>query len=268
MKKKVSIILTSILVPVCIFWVSLILLLVPHGQSAWLCAQIHGGDTDGALRTIERMQDVNVYDVPLCLRRLMNAVERGCELPLVAACDEGNVEVVKALLRKGADPNQFLEGGWSPLEVNAERRHPQRLEIMQWLLEYGADVDAYGSYHSALFTELENARICADDWTAEEAALYKDSIEYLLQNGAAQTDERGDTVAHYLSAAGDVTFLKEIVTTYGLAIDEPNNDGETPLMWAAKCGHIEMMTYLLELGANPTATDNEGRTAKDYITKG
>lgn len=47
-------------------------------------------------------------------------------------------------------------------------------------------------------------------------------------------------------------------------IDEPNNEGITPLMAASNQGHIEIVKFLISKGANIKAKSPEGKTAYDY----
>jgi ankyrin repeat protein len=42
-------------------------------------------------------------------------------------------------------------------------------------------------------------------------------------------------------------------------------DGGTPLMWAAASGNIEIITFLLDCGANVSATDKNGNSVEYYI---
>ena len=41
-------------------------------------------------------------------------------------------------------------------------------------------------------------------------------------------------------------------------------DGKTPLMCAAAAGALDAVDALLEAGANPTATTEDGRSAADW----
>jgi hypothetical protein len=45
-------------------------------------------------------------------------------------------------------------------------------------------------------------------------------------------------------------------------------DGQTPLMWAARHGHVEMVRFLLDSGADPSISDANGQTAWDYAELG
>ena len=61
----------------------------------------------------------------------------GC-FPLYVACQQNHVEVVRLLLAAHAQVNQVLNGGWSACHNAAGKGHAQVLEM---LLEAGADVE-------------------------------------------------------------------------------------------------------------------------------
>ncbi|MGD9008489.1 MAG: ankyrin repeat domain-containing protein, partial [Desulfobacteraceae bacterium] len=50
--------------------------------------------------------------------------------------------------------------------------------------------------------------------------------------------------------------------------DQPNNEGWTPLMRAAKGGHQETLRILLQNGADVHLRNKEGKTALDYAKDG
>lgn len=232
-------------------------------QASKLCDFIQHGDTEKALSMISHMKNVNQYSSPLFTRILFNIVSRDIELPLVEACRAGNYDIVIALLEKGADPNRYLDGGWSPIEAAFIKPNAYRVDIAQALLQYGADVDLCGSGNTALFNELRHL-IYSDSITDAELQVIQQSVELLLDHGAFPFDDKGNSIIHYLSYAQSEDLLSNIVNKYGYEIDLKSNVGKTPLMWAIEGESIENVRFLLNAGADCKAVDNSGKTIMDY----
>ena len=57
---------------------------------------------------------------------------------------------------------------------------------------------------------------------------------------------------------GSLDRVKTLVETYPALVYYADGDGRTPLHYAAAYGHTDIVTYLLEHGANPFAQDSEG----------
>ena len=207
--------------------VFLVNLFSQYNASAKLCHAINAGKTDKALALVAEMDDVNTYSAPLSTRILFNLMEDDIDLPLVVACEEGNSEVIEALLQKGADPNQYLDGNWSPMEALFVRRVDDRCKLAEMLMAHGAEVDGYASYKTALFYELETLKYC-DPENESERQISREAITMLLENGASPIDKYGDTIAHYLAAADEVEMLEE------------------PLMWAIESGAEKSAALLME----------------------
>lgn len=55
----------------------------------------------------------------------------------------GRLNVVEELLNKGADPSTFDEGGYSALQAASENNH---LDIVKLLIKKGADVNYKGQF--------------------------------------------------------------------------------------------------------------------------
>ncbi|HSA34061.1 MAG TPA: ankyrin repeat domain-containing protein [bacterium] len=73
--------------------------------------------------------------------------------------------------------------------------------------------------------------------------------------GAPKTQEEID---EFVSAAreGDLNAVKAFYNTGG-DINKPNARGQTALMWAAQRGHLEVVKFLVQLGANANAADTD-----------
>ncbi|XP_045694740.1 2-5A-dependent ribonuclease [Phyllostomus hastatus] len=177
---------------------------------------------------------------------------------LIKAVREGDTERVRQLLEEGADVNfQGEEGGWSPLH-NAVKM--KREDIVRLLLRHGADpclrkkngatpfIVAGIVGHVGLLELLlsKGAQVNERDlhgFTAfMEAAWYGqvEALRFLYENGAEVNLGR--------ETMEDQKKLKK--------------GGATALMDAAKKGHIEVLRVLLdEMGADVNARDNMGRSA-------
>ena len=234
-----------------------------HIQSAKLCSMINAGSTESAIEYIGKVADVNEYSAPLWTRRILSMVETDLELPLVTACEKGDIQVVQALLEHGADPNQYLDGNWSPMEATFISNKPNRLAIAKLLIQYGADVDAYGSHMSGLFHELLRYAYSTSD-TTEELEEHKACILFLLNSGAAPIDDGGNTIMHYACRSNHVDFISTLTTDYGELLDYKNHQDKTPLMWAIVGKSEDAVAFLLAHNVDVKATDVNGKSVLDY----
>jgi|GEM_PF-2312432 len=164
------------------------------------------------------------------------------------AAYEGDVERVKKLLKKGADPNARNVVSWTPLHVAASKNH---IEITKLLLEHGADPNVQEEHGR---TPLHVAA----------SKNHVDVVKLLLERGADPNtqDENGHTPLHYSAFYGQVDVVR-LLLEHGADPNIQNKDGETPLHVAASEGHVDIVRLLLEHGANPTLKDKDGKTPLD-----
>ena len=62
---------------------------------------------------------------------------------------------------------------------------------------------------------------------------------------------------------GDYQEVKSTVESLEVKINYQDDNGKTPLMWASINGHLNVVQYLIEEGANPNIKNNKGKTALD-----
>jgi ankyrin repeat protein len=166
------------------------------------------------------------------------------------AVEEGNEEEVIRLL--DADPallEREDDGGVRPLVLAAQH---EQLGVARLLIERGVNVNATGDGGG---TVLHHATA---DGTEEVVAL-------LLDKGAhANTsDDEGITPLMCACANGHLGVAKMLVQHMkGRGLDERNEAGWTALHFAVYAGREDLVMFLLLDGADPTITDNEGRTPR------
>ena len=163
---------------------------------------------------------------------------------LTLAARYGQLEVVKYLQEQGADLNHQDKEGNTALLWAA--RYGQ-LEVVKYLQEQGADLN-----------HQNNEGYTALIWAAATGQL--EVIKCLCKLGADlnHKDCRGNTA---LIKAASRRYLKVFI--YLLDRDTSLNykADNIALLWAARYGQLEVVKYLLELGADLNHQDNEGYTA-------
>ena len=76
------------------------------------------------------------------------------------------------------------------------------------------------------------------------------------------TDEDGATPLHWAAQEGH-TDIGRILLNAGADVDAKKEDGYTPLHIAAQLGKLNIVEALLKAGADPTVTDSNGKTPRD-----
>ncbi|KAH8805076.1 ankyrin repeat-containing domain protein [Xylogone sp. PMI_703] len=205
--------------------------------------------------------------------------------PLQIAAGDGHVQLVKLLLRKGADVNApaHEKRGRTALQAAVEKRHHGIVEI---LLQAGAEVNApaattggYTALQAAIISDnvemmerliflggLINARPSGiGGVTCLQAAAYVgdlDVIALLLGLGAEvnapAADQYGLTALQAAASSGDPEAVNMLLTA-GAHIDHVS-DGVTALAMAAWRNDFEVVQLLLRKGANPSGREEQYRS--------
>jgi len=159
-------------------------------------------------------------------------------------CRSGDIENVRLMLEKGADPNERIEGlNHTPLNQAIIFGHD---EIFLLLLEKGADInDKNINGTSSLQTAASNGQV----------KISKILIEKGLR--VNHKNNRGDTPLHNASSGGHKPFA-ELLLSSGAKINARNKNNETPLLLALRRKKIELASYLIDQGAKVNIVSNDG----------
>ncbi|KAL8492899.1 hypothetical protein ACS0TY_024190 [Phlomoides rotata] len=124
-----------------------------------------------------------------------------------------------------------------------------RTVAAQYIIEHGCDINA---------RDLTGQT--ALHWSAVRGAIQV--AELLLQEGArvSAADYIGYQATHIAAQYGQTAFLCHIVTKWNADPDVPDNDGRSPLHWAAYKGFSDCIRLLLYLNAYRGRQDKEGCT--------
>lgn len=264
--KRILIVLLSVIFLAIIL--VLILDSIQKAQSFKLCNLIQNGHTEQALTYIPAMLDVNAYTAsPTKASRWVHAVlDISITTPLIEACRVGDSDVVVSLLAHGADPNKYVDGGRSPIEAASISKSKNRVSIIEALIDSGANVDLCGSGNTALFNEL--LYFMHSDDRSEDAVFAVEQVLHLLLNkGASAEDNKNNTIIHYLSYAGDISLLTRYLEQFPYMVNQQNDKGATPIIWAINGNSFETVATLLKYGADVSLKDYSGLTAMDYAKK-
>ena len=165
--------------------------------------------------------------------------------PLMFAARLGHIETVDALLDAGADIHQTLPNGTSALVVSVINAH---YDLAVHLLERGADPNAseqgWTALHQLVWTRRPNTNKNQHNPSPRQSGWVTDLelVEALVVHGAdvnaRQTKEPRDGYRNLLNRIGATSFFL-----------------------AAKVVDLELMRLLLDLGADPLLTNEDGTTA-------
>lgn len=170
----------------------------------------------------------------------------------VKAAERGQLELVKEILKQ--KPHWLQKVGSHGRTMLWEACHKGRLEVVQYLVEQGANIHACGSHYTPYFVEVSCLAI----------ALYKKrtTVAHYLESSGAMLD------IHNAAFLGKLDRVRELLKQSPGAINlghlqhimAPKNQEDldfvpentpwaTPLCYALRGGDVATVSYLIEEGA-------------------
>ncbi|MEJ0099508.1 MAG: ankyrin repeat domain-containing protein [Pseudomonadota bacterium] len=208
------------------------------GAPAFAADKVDGAAADGTtpLHWAVFNGDAAKVDALIKAHADVNARNRFGSTPLYEAALAGNTGIIRKLLKAKADPNAASEGGMTALMIVA--RTPN-LEAVQALIDAGADVNARAAAHG------ETALIYA-------SAQGQAEIVRALMKAKADPEIRTPSLLGQRQVSAEPRAQQRPVGNMNA------------LMYAARQGCALCAKYLIEGGANPSASDPENTTALQY----
>lgn len=187
--------------------------------------------------------------------------------PIHLACSDINLEGVIYLLKKNVNFAVADNDGNTPLHC-AIRKFPA-VDIAQLLINLDNDKYLVNAKTKQGLTALHLAAQagCFHLISSSSPFYYKENlkiVETLIKAGAKVNveDEDGFTPLHYAAHSGSLEIVQKLVET-GSLVDHQNKYGRTALHMACTKGWIKIVKFFLQHKANVLIRDKDGDTPFD-----
>ncbi|KAG0084188.1 hypothetical protein BGZ92_010120 [Podila epicladia] len=179
---------------------------------------------------------------------------------LLAACSEGNLDLVNRIASKFETPEEMCEtdptSGYSPLMMAARHGHAEIAEVLIRLGHDRAEISRDANNNNVLMITAEHGHQAVFELYANN---FPRAIQLCNNKGWSPL-----TTAARFGAAGMV----EILLHLGADLNHKDEDGSTALHHAAAYGHLQTIALLIEKGGSSTIKNNGGWTALDFAFSG
>lgn len=202
------------------------------------------------------------------------------DTPLIAGASRSNVEACRLLLSYATTccvvhdvTSAANHNGDTPLTVAMVASPEPNLELIDLLLSHSSD-EVINTPNKKGLTSLLLA--CERD----NVALLKKLLDSSSSSSSSNADELiGDStgssplaVAAFCGSKDALVYLLEKHSNdsheeRALFLEQPNDNGCTPLWLAARSGRPEVVKLLLDAGADPTITNKDGLSPEDAAKK-
>jgi ankyrin repeat protein len=189
----------------------------------------------------------------------------------------GYLDMMKALLDRGADPNARLRkkvwySGYSfdlsgVDEIGAtpfwRAAYASDVDAMKMLVAYGADPNIRTIKPAGRPRTGDGDRDVQDVSGLPPVPLFGPSVTPLQAAAGVGYGEGFAANAHRFAPVGMLAAVRYLVEELNVDVNAVDHEGNTALHHAAARGDNEMILYLVSKGADVTAVNREGKTVAD-----
>src|SRR6202795_3427633 len=218
------------------------------------------GDGSTALHWASYRDDLESADLLIRAGANVNAANDLGATPLWAASQNGSEAMVRKLLQAGANPNLALLAGETPLMVAARSGYAG---IVEQLLAKDANPGARGARGQTalmwavsqkhpdvvkvLLAHGADVKARSEEWSQMMAVPPHGYLGY-----NRQIPHGGDTALLFAARVGDLDSAKLLVAA-GANVNDADGWGVSATVLAAHSGYRDIVEFLLEKGADPSA---------------
>ncbi|PAA57445.1 hypothetical protein BOX15_Mlig018177g1 [Macrostomum lignano] len=178
--------------------------------------------------------------------------------PLMLAAEKGFYKIIQLLNQKECDVHLYNKEGKTALHFASLGNNTRSIQLLLIAGCNPMQTDNAGA--TPLMLSCQSSK--PEDKNSNEA--FKMLCEFSATDGRRSLffyDNRMQTCVHYAAEVGQYRILEEL-HNLGLRMDEPNRDGETPLIIAAKGRYRKSVEFLItKCSASVSAVDNKGQSA-------
>lgn len=166
-----------------------------------------------------------------------------------------DLDKVKELLGSGnVDVNKRASGGQSALFLAALKKNEKMVRL---LLQHKADPNLKDK-------KGDTPLMAAKGNTPTMIALLEYGATVQLKGKFVIVGSPENNLLVETAGKGDTALVEALIKYHNADVNAVNFKGTTPIMAAAKSGHLKTVAYLLKSGAKVALTDNENKTVFEH----